>query len=175
MVQYVMTKNNATKLSLDTILQAIDRKDLNFYDRLTDEERKSYSPFILMRYMSSLGPQSELAGYSVFAVNEIVNKGFFSLGKHPELQHKLMCLTGTGKKQYRPYIGSKNASKNSSKVIDEFLMSLYPNINEIELNILKNQHNKDTLQTLGEDAGLSKAEIKELVEDAKKFYKTKTA
>ncbi len=170
-----MTKTTAQKLSLDTVLQAIDRKDLGFYDRLTDDEKKSYSPFILMRYMSSLGPQSDLAAYAVLATNDIVNNGFFSLGKHPELQHKLMCLTGTGKKQYRPYIGSKGSSKTSSKVIDEFLMGLYPNINQTELDMLKSQYNKDTIQQLGEDAGLSKAEIKELVEDAKKFYKTKTA
>lgn len=170
-----MAKATTTqKLNLDTVLQAIDRKDLNFYDRLTDEEKKAYSPFILMRYMSSLGPQSDLAAYAVLAANDIINNGIFSLGKHPELQHKLMCLTGTGRKQYRPYIGSKGKS-TSSKVIDEFLIGLYPTINETELNILKSQHDKDTLQKLGEDAGLSKAEIKELVEDAKKFYKDKAA
>lgn len=170
-----MTKTTKTKLSLDTVLQAIDRKDLNFYDRLSDDEKKEYSPFILMRYMSSLGPQSDLAAYAVFATNDIVNNGFFSLGKHTELQHKLMCLAGTGKKQYRPYIGSKGASKTSSKIIDEFLMGLYPTINETELEMLKSQHTLETLQTLGQDAGLSKAELKELVEDAKKFYKNKTA
>lgn len=170
-----MTKTTKSKLSLDTILQAIDRKDLNFYDRLSDDEKKDYSPFILMRYMSSLGPQSDLAAYAVFAINDIVNNGFFSLGKHTELQHKLMCLAGTGKKQYRPYIGSKGASKTSSKIIDEFLMGLHPTMNQTELEMLKSQHTLETLQTLGQDAGLSKSELKELVEDAKKFYKNKTA
>lgn len=170
-----MTKaTTAPKLSLDTILQAIDRKDLGFYDRLTDDEKKSYSPFILMRYMSSLGPQSDLAAYAVLATNDIVNNGFFSLGKHPELQHKLLCLAGTDRKQYRPYIGSKGSGKTSSKIIDEFLLGIYPTVNQTELEILKSQHTKDSIQTLGEDAGLSKAELKELVEDAKKFYKAKT-
>ena len=38
-----------------------------------------------------------------------------------------------------------------------------------ELALLKSQHNKDTLKQLGKDAGLSDAEIKELVEDGKKL------
>lgn len=169
------TSTTKPKLDLNTVLQALDRKDLNYYNGLTDDEKKSYSAFILMRYMSSLGPQSESAAYAVLITNAVVNSGFFSLGKHPELQHMLLCLTGTGKKQYRPYIGSKNSSTKSSTVIDQFFMSLYPTINDTELSILKNQHNKDTLQKLGEDAGLSKAEIKELVEDAKKYYKDKAS
>ena len=156
------------KLKLDSVLQALDRQDLDYYSNLTDEEKKAYSPFILMRYMASAGPQSQQAPYAVIAINELVNKSLFELGKHPELQHKLLCLAGLGKKQYRPYLGSKNA-KSKTKIVDEFFMTLYPGINATELSILKSSHDKNTLRELGEDAGLSKAEIKELVEDAKKM------
>lgn len=156
------------KLSLDATLQALDGRDLGYYDRLTPEERKGYSPFILMRYMSSLGPQSNMQGYAVLATNDLVNLGFFNLGKHPELQHMLMCLAGTGRKQYRPYIGSKNA-KSKTKVVDEFLMSLNPGMNADELQIMRGMHDKESLRQLGKDAGLSDAEIKELVEDGKKL------
>jgi hypothetical protein len=118
--------------------------------------------------MASAGPQSHQAPYAVIAINELVNKSLFELGKHPELQHKLLCLAGLGKKQYRPYLGSKNA-KSKTKIVDEFFMTLYPGINATELAILKSKHDKNTLRELGEDAGLSKAEIKELVEDGKKM------
>ena len=122
------------KLNLDSVLQALDRQDLDYYNNLTDEEKKAYSPFILMRYMASAGPQSRDAPYAVIATNELVNKSLFELGKHPELQHKLLCVSGLGKKQYRPYVGSKNA-KSSTKVVDEFFMTLYPSINATELAI----------------------------------------
>ena len=36
------------KLNLDSVLQALDRQDLDYYTNLTDEEKKAYSPFILM-------------------------------------------------------------------------------------------------------------------------------
>jgi len=168
------TTSTKKRLDLKVVLPAIDRKDLDYYNRLSDDDKKLYVPLVLMRCMSSLGPQNESAAYAVMITNEIVNKLLFQLGKHPELLHMLLCLTGTGKTQYRPYIGASSKT-TSSKVIDDFLIGLYPTINETELNILKSQHNKDTLQKLGEDAGLSKAEIKELVEDAKKFYNKTTA
>jgi len=156
------------KLSLDAVLQALDARDLGFYERLTDEERKGYSPFILMRYMSSVSPQSRDQAYAVMMTNDICNIGFFSLGKHPELQHKVLCLLGLGRKQYRPYIGAKNA-KSKTRIIDEFLRTLHPGINDTELAILRSQHDADSLRELGQDAGLSKAEIKDLVDDAKKL------
>lgn len=166
-----MAKAKATagqKLSLDATLQALDRRDLGYYERLTEEERKAYSPFILMRYMSSTGPQSNMQPYAVLATNDLVNIGFFNLGKHPELQHKLLCLAGLGRKQYRPYIGAKNA-KTKTKAVDALLMSLNPGINDEELGILRGMHDRESIRQLGMDAGLSDAEIKELAEDAKKM------
>jgi len=160
------------KLNLNSVLQALDRQDLKYYDGLTVEEKKEYVPFVLMRFMASAGPQSKHAAYAVIATNELVNKSLFDLGKHPELQHMLLCLTGLITKQYRPYLGAKNTRTNvgsSTKVVDDFFISLYPGINATELAILKSRHDKNTLRELGEDAGLSKAEIKELVEDAKKM------
>ena len=161
-------KASGQKLNLDATLQALDNKDLGYWDRLSVEEKKLYSPFILMRYMSSLSPQSPMQSYAVLATNDLVNLGFFSLGKHPELQHKLMCLAGTGRKQYRPYVGAKNA-KSKTRVVDEFLLGLYPSINAEELMLLKSQLDKESLKQLGKDAGLSDSELKELVEDGKKL------
>lgn len=156
------------KLGLDATLQALDRRDLGYYERLTDEERKAYSPFVLMRYMSSTGPQSNMQSYAVLATNDLVNIGFFNLGKHPELQHKLMCLAGLGRKQYRPYVGANNA-KTKTKAVDALLLSLNPGINDVELEILRGIHDRESIRQLGMDAGLSDAEIKELAEDAKKM------
>jgi hypothetical protein len=162
-------KTSTQKLSLDATLQALDRRDFGYYDKLTPEEKKAYSPFVLMRYMSSLSPQSSMQSYAVIATNDLVNLGFFNLGKHPELQHMLMCLAGTGRKQYRPYMGAKAGKGSKTKVVDEFLMELYPGCNATELAILKSQLDANSLKQLGKDAGLSDKELKELVEDGKKL------
>ena len=64
--------------------------------------------------------------------------------------------------------GAKNA-KSKTKVVDEFLLGLYPSINAEELVLLKSQLDKESLKQLGKDAGLSDSELKELVEDGKKL------
>ena len=45
------------KLDLKSALAALDRGDLDWYSRLTDDEKKGYTPLVLMRYMSSLNNQ----------------------------------------------------------------------------------------------------------------------
>jgi hypothetical protein len=42
------------KLDIKRELNAVDRKTYDFYDNLTDEERKAFSPYILMRYTASV-------------------------------------------------------------------------------------------------------------------------
>lgn len=162
-------KTHKHKLSLDATLQALDRKNLNYYDSLVDEEKKAYSAYVLMRYMSSVSPQSSMQSYAVLATNDLVNIGFFNLGKHPELQHKLMCLAGTGQKQYRPYIPIKNSRTSSTKVLDQFIRDMNPGCNDTELSIVKKQLDLETIKQLGKDAGLSDKDLKELVEDGKKL------
>ena len=38
------------KLSIKSETAALDRKDQGFYDSLTDEEKKKFSPYLMLRY-----------------------------------------------------------------------------------------------------------------------------
>jgi len=53
------------KLDLGDVLSALDRGDLGYYNKLTDDEKKGYTPLVLMRYMSSLNMQNPNAAYSL--------------------------------------------------------------------------------------------------------------
>lgn len=150
------------------VLPALDKGDKTFYNGLTDEEKKGYVPLVLMRAMSSLGEQSPNIATNILLVNYIVNIGFWSLSKHPELLHLLLCITSLGSKQYHPWITAKgNSSK--TKEIDAFLMELNPDMNVDELNIMRMQHDAKSIKILAQDAGKNDREIKLLVEDAKKI------
>ena len=83
----------AEKLDLfKRVLPALDKRKKNFYNSLTDDEKKQYSPFIIMRYMSSNGNGSSHE-MSILDANDWVNKHFWVLSKeHKELQHLLLCL-----------------------------------------------------------------------------------
>jgi len=150
------------------VLPALDKNNKQLYSELTDEERKAYSPLVLMRAMSILGDQNQYAGYQLLAVNNIVNTGFWGLYKHPELQHMLLCACGLGSKQYHPWLSTKT-SNNKSDIVDKFLLELYPSCNNFEIEILRNNHTDITIEQLCFDAGKSDKEVKEIVDAFKKI------
>jgi hypothetical protein len=163
-------KSKKHGLELSKVLNELDSGNKRFYRDLSDEEKKSYVPLVLMRYMSSLGDQSKNQAYAIIAANDLVNIGFWQLSKHPELQHLLLCLTGLGSKQYRPWISNKSRS-SKTKILDELLLELHPGINQDELQIIKSSFDDKSLKRLCHSAGKSDQETKALMEDFKKMNK----
>jgi hypothetical protein len=155
-----MAAKKAHKLDLNSVLSALDRQDFDFYSRLSDEDKKAYVPLILMRYMSLLTDQNKNAPYAVIATNDLVNIGFWNLTKHPELQHKLLCLAGLGNKQYRSWIGTKKTKKSNK--IYSWLSQHHPEYNEEELDLFMSQFTKESWLQYLNQSGISDAEVKEL-------------
>ena len=163
-------KKKEYKLDLKEVLAAIDRNDKKYYSKLTPEEQKAYSPFVLLRFMSSLGDQSPNIKWAILATNDLVNLGFWSLSSHPELQHLLFCVTGLGRNQYRPWI-APNSKKNKNKKIIEFWENLYPGINDDEIDILNLEYTVEEFKEFAIDSGVDKSEIKDLIDGFKKMVK----
>lgn len=159
-----MAKAKTYKLELSVVLQALDRKDLDFYNRLSDEDKKAYTPLILMRYMSSLTEQNQNKAYAVIATNDLVNIGFWELSKHIELQHKLLCLSGLGGKQYRPWLASSKHKKSSNK-LDIFFQSIYPELNQDEITIIRSTFDKLSFENLVKSLGLDTVQAKDLIKE----------
>ena len=155
------------KLDLFKTLESIDRSNRNYYANLNEEEQKAYAPLVLMRYMSSLPSQNPQAEITVVLANDIVNVGFWELSKHPELQHQLMCILGTGIRQNRPWITRRKTT--NTPVLDEFFMKIYPDVNKIELDILKAAYDKTSLEQFCFAHGESESNTKKIVGDLKKL------
>jgi hypothetical protein len=85
-------------------------------------------------------------------INELVNKNFSDVSKHPELQWLLMTAAGSGKVEFHPYIKPPNSKKKKDKV-SEFVYSIYPNFkrDDIELFLLLNT--REDLKELAKDHG----------------------
>ena len=41
-------------LDLKSTLKAVDMRDKDFYEQMSDEDKKKYSPYMLMRYAASV-------------------------------------------------------------------------------------------------------------------------
>lgn len=148
----------APKVPLKEMLTAIDRNDKSFYSRLDDDQKKAFSPWLAMRYASSSKGYAEAY---LLMVNDLVNRDFGDLYKHPELQWKLLAICGVGSNQFHPWI--KPGKKKTKSKIQEILAKCYPHAKMDELEMLESMTTKPELKEYLRSAGYTDKEIKETV------------
>ena len=69
----------ADKLNIQTEMRAYDLKDRDFYDSLTEDEVKKFSPYLMLRYGASVEGSAEMQAWYLMATNERVNVNFFDV------------------------------------------------------------------------------------------------
>jgi hypothetical protein len=149
------------KLHIANEMRELDRKNRDFYDELTDEERKKFSTFLMLRWGSAVQGDSMFQQYYVQSMNEQVNKYFFDLNKHPKLQWLLLTCVSPGMGDHRhEWIGFKGKTAKSKRV--KLFADLYPEkkMDELELldKVTTDEELKDQLRNLGwEDKKIKEA------------------
>jgi hypothetical protein len=133
------------KLSINNEMAVFDRKDRKFYDNLTDEERKKFSNFLMIRYGSSVQGGRDLQEFYLIATNERLNKHFFNINKHPKLQW--LCATtvspGMGTQRHQ-WIAPKKKEPGASG-IKKRLAEIYPTLKDDELELMAKINTKKDL------------------------------
>lgn len=84
----------AEKLDIFRVLNAANDKQREFYDELTEDERKAMQPVLVMRWMS--GTQNPL---QLLLINECLNQYVFPLYRDKQLLWNLLVASNVGKKQ----------------------------------------------------------------------------
>lgn len=141
------------KLNITNEMSVFDRKDRHFYDNLTDEERKKFSNFLMIRWGSSVQGSREIQEYYVQSCNHYLNKHFFAINKHPKLQW--LCATavspglGTFKHQW---IAPKKKEAGNNE-IKKALMDLMPAAKMSDIEVLSKFVTKKELKELARDHG----------------------
>ncbi len=86
------------KLSIANEMKMFDHKVRGFYDELTDEERKKFAPFLMIRWGSAVEGSRDLQEFYVISTNERLNKNFFNISssKHRKLQWLMATTVSPG-------------------------------------------------------------------------------
>jgi|APCry1669189534_1035231.scaffolds.fasta_scaffold01408_7 hypothetical protein len=157
-----------SKLYIGNEMAAFDRKDRGYYDSMTEEEQKKFSPFLMIRWGSSVKENARLGteenfilqGHYVKKTNENLNRHFFDINttQHKKLQW-LMATTvspdfGT---QYHQWIGT---SKSDTKTV-RFLKKIYPTLKDSDIELMAEINNQDDLKQLAREHGWSDQDIRE--------------
>jgi hypothetical protein len=120
------------------MITAIDLNIKDLWDASNEAGQKEIKGDMwnLNRYISSVKGSREKQELAIFKTNEYYNKNWNAIGvRHPKLQWQLLCISGnTGKKEFHPWIGLKQAKGVNTKAV-KFLEEIYPTkkIDEIEL------------------------------------------
>jgi len=117
-------------------MNCLDRKDREFYSSLTDEERKKFSTYLMIRWSSTVQGSAELQEYYLQSCNHYLNRNFFDIGRHPRLQW--LCATavspGLGAQRHA-WIAPKKREPGTSAVRKQ-LSELYPYLRDDELDLM---------------------------------------
>lgn len=149
-----------TKLNIKEEMRVLDKRDRKWWDTLDEEEREKFgkSMWTQMRWASSV--KGANAVQYLMLVNEFTNVNFNTLKHHPQLQHQLLQLAGSGKVEYHEWIPpGKRGTKNK---LHEWLAVQFPEYNDDELELLISITDKSTFVDRMEQQGLTTKEIKEL-------------
>lgn len=148
------------KLNIANEMRMFDSKDRTFYRKLSDEERKKFSTFLMIRWGSSVQGSAELQQYYLLACNENLNKHFFELSRHPELQWLLATTVSPGMGTFRhDWIKSKKRESSNSRAV-KFLRQIYPVYSEDELELLAQINTAADLKQLAREHGWDDKRIK---------------
>jgi len=130
------------KLSIQNEMMCFDRKDRNFYSSLTDDERKKFSNFLMIRWGSSIQGSAELQHYYLQSSNHYVNKHFFAINRHPKLQW--LCATavspGLGTQRHQ-WIAPKKKEAGASGIRKQ-IAELFPHLKDDEVELMSKINTK---------------------------------
>lgn len=160
------TKAKTTKpkkeraLDLGRLFKAVNQKNYNFYDSLTEDELKEFSPYVLMRFISNPShPDRDIQEWYIVEVNERINKHHWDLSKeHEGLLWKLYATIGAGvsiNHNFMPMVKSK--LDKFEKLIEE----LNPTLKDDEIKLMAQLMTEDDRDQLLDDMGFDKKDRKQ--------------
>jgi len=154
-------KDYSDPLAIHNEMAAFDRKDYDYYDRLTDDQKKVFSPYILMRWGSTVEGNNDISKYYAVATNEFVNAHLWSLNKHKKLQWLSCCTVSPGIGKQRHYWLGANKGKGSS-ALKNILLELLPNEKESDIDLMIQLNTKEEIKEWLRQCGKQEKELKAL-------------
>lgn len=159
------------KLDMFRVLENLDRGNMDFYNSLTDDERKAFTARTVLRWASHV--EGNNSPYFVMATNEFVNKDFWTISKHPELLWKLFALIGTNQsrprqKQRHGWIPMPKKSVGGGGMIEKILQITYPLANDTERAMMRDMNSDEEFINHAKALAWSDGDIKVLKDELRK-------
>jgi hypothetical protein len=152
-----------SKLDIANEMRAFDLKDRAFYDSLTDDEKKKFSPYLMIRWGASVSGDADLQAYYLMSTNERLNKNFFDISttQHKKLQWLLATTVSPGMGAHRHnWLAAKKKEGGNNKA-EKLLRELYPYAKTDDIALMAQLNDKKDLKELARAHGWDDKRIKE--------------
>lgn len=141
------------RLNINNEMRQLDLKNRSFYTSLTDEERKKFSNYLMIRWGATVKGSQDLEEFYVISANERLNKHFFAVNRHPELQWLMATSVSPGMgSQKHTYLKHKKKETGSNDV-KKVLLTLYPTAKTADIEVMAQLMSRDQLKQLLRDHG----------------------
>lgn len=136
------TRLSNTDFDLWGAIAAIDRKDYDYWDRLTPEQQRKFVPYMMLHWISCVSGKSAVSDYYLRSTDYHANMHMFNeaVAAHPKLQWLMLCASspGLGKQrhQWLPHLKSSvTALKESAKLKDtrDYWSKVWPNADPADI------------------------------------------
>ena len=151
------------KLNIGYEMEQFDTKNRHFFDGLSEEERKKFSPFLMIRWGSLVEGDYDAQAYYLMSTNENLNKHYFDISSS---QHKkllwLMATTvspGIGRFKHKWLKAPSRATGNNRA--EKFFAEIYPYAKSDEIKMLAKLNDKNDIKQLAREHGWDDRRIKE--------------
>jgi hypothetical protein len=144
------------KLNIANEMRQFDRKNRDFWDELTAEEKKKFSNYLMIRWGSSVDGSRDLQEFYVIACNERLNKHFFDVGRHPKLQWLLATTVSPDVGTPRhPWIAPKKKEAGLSAK-RKALQEIFPHYKDDEIDVMAEITTQKEIDAYNREAGRDK-------------------
>jgi len=141
------------KLHISNEMAQLDSKNRGFYDSLTDEERKKFSNYLMIRWGSAVQGAAELQEYYLQSCNHYFNKRFFDINRHPKLQWLCATAVSPGLGTHRHvWIAPKKKEAGASGIRKQ-LAEMYPHYKDDEIDLMSQINTKKDIDAYLKLAG----------------------
>lgn len=151
----------SNKLQISNEMREFDSKNRAFYSELTNEERKKFSNYLMIRWGSCVSGSTDLQEYYIISANLRLNVNFFAVGRHPELQWLMATSVspGLGAFKHNWIAPKKREGAGSSKAV-KFLARMNPTMKIVDIELLASLVDTKQLKAMAREYGMTEEQIK---------------
>jgi hypothetical protein len=141
-------------LNITNEMRALDLKQRDWFDQLTPEQQRKFSPYLMIRWGSSVQGTAEFQEYYLLSTNQRLNRHFFSV--NASRHKKLLWLMATTISpdfgvQRHTWLAQRRPQAENARC--RTVRKLFPHLREDEVQLLANINTEESLDEYSRELG----------------------